>query len=296
MLSGNPIEKDLENHLGGTQAGAIPASMQLPYFYTAPGIARVNVTLEIASEPLKFEKEKGGALESDVNVLGIAYTADGTVGARFSDTLKLDFHDKKQVDEFKQKPLHYENQFDVAAGKYTLKVVFSTGGASFGKVEMPLEIDPYQSNQFAMSGLALSKQYLRVSDAGSGLDAALIEDKTPLIANGVEVIPAGTAQFHKGEPALFYFEIYEPLLLNPDPANPPGVAIRMRILDRKTGEAKQDTGLLRIDLPKENGTPVVRTAERMPVEQLQPGSYVLELAAQDTASQFARRTADFDLQ
>jgi VWFA-related protein len=294
LLSGNPIEKDLENHIAASQSGAIAASMQLPYFYTASGVARVNVTLEIASEALKFEKVKG-KFHADVNVLGIASTPDGAVGARFSDTLKLEFPDKKQVDEFKEKPLHYENQFDIAAGKYTLKVVFSSGGAGFGKVETPLTVDNYDSGQFAMSSLALSRQYLRASDAGTGLDAALIEDRTPLIAGGVEVIPTGASQFRKGEPALFYFELYEPLLVNPDPANPPAVAVRMRILDRQSGEAREDTGAMRLDLPKTAGNPVVRTAERMLVDKLPPGAYTLEMTAQDTANQFAKRTADFEI-
>jgi VWFA-related protein len=295
LLSGNPVETDLESRIAATQAGTIPASMQVPYFYTAPGIARVNVTLEIAADGIKFEKVKG-KFHADVHVLGIAYTASGSVGARFSDTLNLELPDKKQVDEFKEQPLHYENQFDVAAGQYSLKVVFSSGGASFGKVEMPLAVDPYQSSDFALSGLALSKQFVRVSDVGAGLDAALIEDKTPLITGNLEVIPSGSSQFHKGQPALFYCELYEPLLANPDPEHPAAVAIRIRVLDRQSGEVKEDTGAMRLEVPKETGNPVIRMAERVPVERLPAGAYTLEFVAQDSASQFARRTADFELQ
>jgi VWFA-related protein len=295
LLSGNPVEKDLETRISSTQAGGIPATAELPYFYTAPGIARVNLALEIASEPLKFEKVKG-KFHADINVLGIASTPDGAVGARFSDTLKLDFPDKKEVEEFQKKPLHYENQFDVAAGNYTLKVVFSSGGNNFGKVEMPLAVDQFDGAKFAISSLALSRQYVGVAQAGTGLDAALIEDRTPLIAGNVEVIPTGSSQFHKGEPALFYFELYEPLLANADPANPPAIAIRERVLNRKTGEVKADTGSLRLDMPKTMGNPVIRNAEKILVDQLSPGAYTLELTAQDTANELVKRTTDFELQ
>ncbi|HEY7392769.1 MAG TPA: VWA domain-containing protein [Bryobacteraceae bacterium] len=295
LLSGNPVEKDLETRIASTQPGAIPATAELPYFYTAPGIARVNLALEIASEPLKFEKVKG-KFHADINVLGIASTPDGAVGARFSDTVKLDFPDKKEVEEFQKKPLHYENQFDVAAGNYTLKVVFSSGGNNFGKIETPLAIDKYDSAQFAISSLALSRQYVNVADTGTGLDAALIEDRTPLIAGNVEVIPTGSSRFHKGEPALFYFELYEPLMVNADPSKPPAIAIRERILDRKTGEVKADTGGLRLDMPKTFGNPVIRNAEKILVDQLPPGAYTLELTAQDTSTQLVKRTADFELQ
>ena len=295
LLSGNPVEKNLENRIASTQSGAIPATAELPYFYSAPGIARVNLALEIASESLKFEKVKG-KFHADINVLGIASTSDAAVGARFSDTLKLDFADKKQVEEFKEKPLHYENQFDIGAGNYMLKVVFSSGGNNFGKIEMALAIDKYDGAQFAISSLALSRQYVTVAQAGNGLDAALIEDRTPLIAGNVEVIPSGSSQFHKGEPAVFYFELYEPLLVNADPAQPPAIAIRERILDRKTAEVKADTGGMRLDMPKTMGNPVIRLAEKILVDQLPPGAYTLELSAQDTANQFVKRTADFELQ
>ncbi len=294
LLSGNLVEKDLESRIASSQPGAIPATAELPYFYTSPGIARVNLALEIASEPLKFEKVKG-KFHADINVLGIASTPEGGVGARFSDTVKLEFADKKQVEEFQKKPLHYENQFDIGAGAYTLKVVFSSGGNNFGKVEAPLTIDKYDGKRFAISSLALSRQFVTVAQAGTGLDAELIEDRTPLIAGNVEVIPTGSSQFHKGEPAVFYFELYEPLLENADPANPPMIAIRERILDRTTGEAKADTGALRLDMPKTMGNPVIRNAEKMLVDQLPPGAYTLELTAQDTANQLVKRTADFEL-
>ena len=84
---------------------------------------------------LKFEKVKGKQ-HSSVNVLGIAYKPDGTIAARFSDTVDLDFDGKKEVEEFQKQPFHYENQFDVASGQYTLKVVFSSGNESFGKLQL----------------------------------------------------------------------------------------------------------------------------------------------------------------
>jgi hypothetical protein len=110
------------------------------------------------------------------------------------------------------------------------------------------------------------------------------------------VIPSGSSRFQKGEPALFYFELYEPLLINADPAQLPAIAIRERILDRKTGEVKADTGGMRLDMPKTVGNPVIRNAEKILVDQLPPGAYTLELSAQDTANQFAKRTTDFELQ
>ena len=226
--------------------------MQLPFFYTSPNEARVNVAMEIATNDLKFEKEKG-KFHAAVNVLGLAYLPDGSVGARFSDTLNLDFDDKKQAEAFKESPMHYENQFDVASGKYNLKVVYSSGGESFGKLEMPLTVDPYDDKQFSMSALALSKEVHKAADLGTGLDALLLADRVPLIVDGMQLVPYGSNHFKKTDLAAFYMELYEPLLVTGDPKSPPVVAFELRVLDGKTGEQKEDTGLIRVPCRPKKG-------------------------------------------
>jgi VWFA-related protein len=300
LLAGNPIEKTLENRAAASQAGNVAASIQLPYFYTGPNVARVNVAMEIPADVLKFEKQKG-KFQAEMNVLGIAYNADGSVGARFSDTVKREFDDRKQVEAFQQAPFHYENEFEVASGQYNLKVVFSgaagdgKSGASFGKIETPLNIDPWAS-QFGLSGLALSKQIRQQAAMAQGLDASLIEDRVPLVSEGVQVIPFGSNKFSKSGPVLFFAEIYEPLLQNADPNNKPQVAIQIRILDRKTKDQKFSTGLLRLEFADKGDNPTIPIAEKVPVDSIGAGQYTVELMVRDTAGKLATRTADFDLE
>lgn len=294
LLAGNSTEKDLETRAAAAQAGNVAASMQLPYFYTAANVARVNVAMEMSTENLKFEKQKG-KYHATINVLGLAYLPNGTVGARFSDSLKLDFDDKKQMEAFKEQPMHYENQFDVASGKYNLKVVFASSGESFGKLEMPLTVDPYDAKQFSMSGVALSKDVRKSSDLGTGLDALLLEDRVPLLADGMQLVPYGSNRFKKSELAAFYVELYEPLLVTKQPV-PPVVAFELRILDGKTGEQKEDTGLMRVGLPAQNGSPMVPVAAKIPTESLAPGVYKVEIKAVDDAGKEFKRTADIQIE
>jgi VWFA-related protein len=294
LLAGNSTEKDLETRAAAAQAGNVSASMQLPYFYTAPNVARVNVAMEIATDKLKFEKQKG-KFHATVNVLGLAYLPDGSVGARFSDSLKLDFDDKKQMEAFQERPMHYENQFDVASGKYNLKVVFASSGESFGKVEMPLIVDPYDAKQFSMSGVALSKEVRKASDLGTGLDALLLEDRVPLIAQGMQLVPYGSNHFKKTDLAAFYLELYEPLLASTQPT-PPVVVFDLRIVDAKTGEQKEDTGLMRVSLPAQTGSPTVPVAAKIPTASLSPGLYKVEIKAQDDAGKEFKRTADIQIE
>jgi hypothetical protein len=292
MLAGKPEEKQMENRIAGSQPGTIAASMLAPYFYTSVNTARVNLAIEIPPNTIKVEKQKG-KLHATVNVFGLAYKLDGTVAARFSDSLSLNFEDKKELEEFNSKPFHYDTQFDVASGHYNLKVVFNPQGAeSFGKLELPLVIDPYDGKQFSMSAVALSKNVHPVSQMGMTLDATLLEDRTPLVTQGLQLIPSGSDQFKKTDRAAFYVEIYAPALAGP---NPPKVGVKMTVVDRKTGEKKIDSGGMAADAKA--GSPLVPLGLKLPVAELAPGSYRLELKAVDSAGNVSQpRTADFEVQ
>jgi len=290
LLAGNPIEKQMETRVSGEMAGNVTGSMEAPYFYTSPNTARVNLAIGIPSNAMKFEKVKGKQ-HSSVNVLGIAYKPDGTIAARFSDTVDLDFDGKKELEEFQKQPLHYENQFDVASGQYTLKVVFSSGNESFGKLQLPLIIDPYDGKQLSMSGVALSNEMQRVADLSTGLDSELLADRKPLVVQGVQVVPSASNRFKKTDNAAVYAEIYAPLLAGP---NPPQIGIELTVVDRKTGEKKSDVAAR---APTQPGSSIVAVGLKLPVAALAPGGYRVELRALDSVGNAAKpRTADFEVE
>jgi VWFA-related protein len=292
-LAGRPEEKQLESRVAGSQPGTIAASMLAPFFYTGVNMARVNLAVEIPPNTVKFEKQKGKQ-HATVNVVGLAYKLDGTVAARFSDSLNLGLEDKKEVEEFNSKPFHYDTQFDIASGHYNLKVAFNPQGAdSFGKLEMSLVIDPYDGTQFALSAVALSKEIHPVAQMATSMNAALLEDRTPLVTQGLQLIPSGSDQFKKSDRAGFYVEIYDPLLASATP--PKQVGIQMIVIDRKTGEKKVDTGGAAADAKA--GSSLVPLGLRLPVADLAPGSYRLELKAVDSSGRTSPpRTADFEVQ
>jgi len=293
-LAGKPIEKELETRASGAQPGSWSASMQAPFFYVSPNLARVNLALDMDAAPLQFEKQRG-KMHAAVNLLGMASAGDGSVVAHFSDTLDVDLADSKEVEKLKGKPLHYETQFEMRPGSYNLKLAFTSSGEAFGKLELPLGIEPYESGQFWVSSLALSKEVRRTSEASAEIEASLLQDKTPLIAKDLQVVPSGSNLFRPGEAAMFYFEIYEPRLVNPDPKAPTVVAVEVRVLDRKTGAERSDSGLMRLDVSGNAGNLVIPVALKAPVQALAAGSYTLELTAADTADQIAKRTADFEM-
>jgi VWFA-related protein len=292
MLAGNPVEKTLESRATGTAAGTIAASMRAPFFYTGENTARVAVAVEIPSETIKFDKVKG-KMHSTVNVLGIAYKTDGTVAARFSDAVKLDLENQKEVQAFKEEPLHYENQFDIAAGTYNLKVVFDSGGESFGKLESPLTINAYDGNAFAISSVAFSQKFTKVSESDATLDSVLLEGRSPLVAGPNQFTPTGVSRFKAADKVALYFEVYDSLMTA---EQRPKVGAQLRVIDTKSQAVLADSGNVEIDSYVRPGNPVVAAALRLPVEGLKPGAYRLELKGLDTTGNFAVRTADFEIE
>jgi VWFA-related protein len=288
-LAGSPVEKTLESRVTAASPGNVTATMRAPFFYTSPDTARVAVAMEIPMDKLKFEKVKGKQ-HAAVNILGIAYKGDGTVAARFSDSVKFDFENGKEAEKAKSTPLHYENQFDILSGVYTLKVAFDSGADNFGKLETPLQINQYDGKQFAVSGLALSTKFTPTSQADSSVDAVLLEGRSPLVAGNMQFTPTGATRFSRNDPLVMYFEVYEPLLSE---EKPPQVGAQVRIIDAKTGEEKSDSGAVAISNYIRPGSPVVAAGLKVPVQSLTSGNYKVEVKALDSAGNFAIRSADF---
>jgi VWFA-related protein len=283
LLAESRVEQDLEKRAAG-QAGGAAASIQAPFFYAAPNVARVHVAMEIATEALKFENQDG-KLHAEMNILGIASTADGGVAARFSDIVKRDFDNKQELDKWKEKPLHYEKEFKIIPGHYSLTVVFSSSGASFGKVETPLAVAAYDRGQLAISGLVLSREVRPASELG--LEASLIDGGTPLIAGGMQVTPTGSNAFTTSEQAFCYFEVYTPGAVD-------AATIHLRIVESKTGAVKWDGGDARLD-PPTGSKSAIPVGLSVPIASLPSGSYQLEVTATDGADKSAKRTVEFEI-
>ncbi len=293
LLAGKPIEKDLETRAASEMPANVGVSAEAPYFYTAPNTARVNLAMDIPTSAIKFEKEKGKQ-HSSVNVLGIAYRPDNSIAARFSDTVNLDFEDKKEMQNFEKQPFHYENQFELASGQYNLRVVFSSGSESFGKVVLPLSIDDYDGKKFTLSSVTLSNDLHPATELATGLDAELLEDRKPLIIRGMQIVPSASDHFKKTDTAAIYLELYAPALLTP---NPPKIGVEMIVTDRKSGQQKMHIGITDTAKDIQPGNPVMPLGLKLPVNSLAAGSYRVQLRGIDSIGGVTNfHSADFEVE
>lgn len=291
MLKGKPEGKVLEERAASSAPSDFPVSLRAPYFYTSAEVARVSLSLTVPASSLGFEKQKG-QFHYEIDILGIAYDDKNSVAARFSDRVKMDLG-KKEHKQFSKVPFNYRNNFSIAPGKYTLKVVLSGGGQKFGKYEYPLVIDPYGASQFHISSVALSNQMQPVSQLTAGLEEALLEERIPLVAKGVEIIPSSDNRFSRDEKVGLYVEVYEPLMQNP---NPPRVGIIYNVFDQKTNQQVFTSNTILVNTFAEEGNPVIPVGIYVPVDRLAEGEYRLELLARDAMGNVSpQHTATFEI-
>jgi VWFA-related protein len=287
-LDGKPIQKQMELQAAGSQPGAIHGSLQAPFFYSGPNIAQVNLAMEIPGDSLIFNKDKG-KYHANVNVLGIAYNPDGSVGARFNDTLNLDL-EKDEWKEFTKQPYHYQNQFDAAPGAYKLSVVLSSGGDNFAKFEKPLKIDDFDGKKFTLGGVVLSKTIQAVDQIPTDVDATLLEDRTPMIVKGMQITPAANYAFKQSDKVVIYSQVYEPLLKSDAP---PRVVAGYSIIDASNKQVFF-SGPIPLEEYIQKGNAVVPFGLMVPLKDLPPGNYRLVLQAADGAhNQAPKREVQF---
>jgi len=288
VLSGTTAERDLEAHMTANASPTITgASMTVPFFYTAANTARVHVALEVPAGTMEFVKEKG-KFRAAMNVVGMAWLPDGTVRGRFSDSVKLSFDDNKEVDAFRARPFLYEKQFPIGPGKYNFRLVFSSAAKQFGRVEAPLNIEPWEPKEFALSGLALVRSVHQAKESLGGLDVEVVDDRAALVANGVEMTPTGSNHFRRSEKAYIYAEIYEPAMT--------AIGVHMELLEAGGGKVVRDFGLTRVRVPEVTGTQSVPVGLILNAPEVAAGTYTLRITAMDAANRQAVRTVDVVLE
>jgi hypothetical protein len=176
-------------------------------------------------------------------------------------------------------PAHYETQMQVPPGHYSLEVVLSDGFES-ERADVPLEIDPWNGEQLALSSVALCRR-MRDADvaAKETAEANFAPQYVRLVSRGVQFTPAGDDRFAKNAQLFAYFQVYEPLLANDLGTK---VTAEMRIVDATTGKVRQDLQSVDAAEYAEAGGTVLRVAREIPISELPPGDYRLEVRATDS--------------
>ena len=258
-------------------AAQLPLMFRPSYFYDAPQMLRVLVSARIQTAKVELNK-KGNQLSSDLNVMGIAYAEDGSVSARFSETLHLSV-DKDKEQNFRNSSIGYRNYFRLRPGKYRLKLVASDEANNLGSAEQFLELPAMPNNGLAASSLVLAEGIQRLPDLIRDLQAKLLDDSEPLIFSGVQISPSIENRATLNSALPVFFKLY-----NVRSGNPPNLVAKAKLLGEKGEEfSVPDAISLDADTMSRTGDEAV-VGLNLPFKGVTPGKYKLVIETSDTGS------------
>jgi hypothetical protein len=282
-LAGTSLSKQMEDFATSGNVGRIPLALQAGFFYTSAKAARVYITIDFSSGAAK-----------EFRMLAMAYRRDGALASRSSDTEEMGEGDSSFLNVLGWN--HYEAQMELLPGDYDLRSVLSED-SKFGKAEMPLTVDSYDSKQLGISSIFVCKQFHDHRETTVVPDPkrpSTLSDFIPLVSKGREFTPTGDTNFRKKEIFFVYYEVYEPLL-----ASVPATAVqtRLRIINAKTGRVGTDTGWQSAESWMEPDSSVIHITPEVGLKNVNKGSYRIEVQASDSAGRTTgTRTATFSIE
>lgn len=278
VLAGSRSEKSIMSAIA-SPAGAtqLPVTFRALYFYDSPGLARIPVSAKIRAASLEMKK-KGGQLAGDINVMGVAYAEDGSVSARFSETMHLVVDKEKEAD-FRKQNIAYRNHFRLRPGKYRLKLAIADEKGKIGSAEQSLAVPPLTQGDLAASSLVLAEKVTRLPALIQDLQMKLLDDSDPLMFNGMQVMPSVENEFSGDEPVGAVFKIY----------NLSGAAGKRNLVAQiqLTNEKGDSQTLPPIPLDDHlylTGKTEGLVGIRLPLSKVTPGKYRLLISASEGAS------------
>lgn len=258
-------------------ATQLPIIFRPAYFYDSPRIARVLVAAKIRMEKMAFKK-KSGQMGTDLNLMGIAYAEDGSIAARFSETLPIVF-DKEKEGEFRKRNLAYRNYFKLRPGKYRLKLAASDESNNLGSAEQFLEVPALPDKGFAGSSIVLVEQTSQLPGLIQNLQTQLLNESDPLIYSGLQIEPRVENRLPVNSSVPVLFSIYN----LPGRSDQWELVAKAKLLDEKgEGLALNPIFLKKLMFPTSNSGVVVGI--NLEFKGVSPGKYRLFIEITELAS------------
>jgi VWFA-related protein len=278
VLASSRQEKALLTALASpSSATQVPILFRPAYFYDSPRSARVLVSTRVRMGKIAFRK-RAGQMGADLNLMGVAYAEDGSIAARFSETLPVSF-DKENEAEFRKGNLAYRNYFKLRPGKYRLKLAVSDESNNLGAAEQVLDVPPLPNGNFAGSSIVLAEQTSRLPDMIQNLQSQMLDQSDPLLYSGLQVEPSVDNRLPVNAAVRVLFRLYNV----PGRSDAWDFVARAKLIDEKgEGSALTPISLQKAMVPSGTGEAVVGLS--LPFKGVPEGRYRLVLDISDAVS------------
>lgn len=175
--------------------------MSTAFFRLSDDRFYVPVSIAVPGSEIPFAR----ASEQDratIDVIGLMRDPQQRAVGRLRDTVKLQVQPAQEV---KRKTVQYETGFTLPPGKYRLKVVVRENqSGAVGSYESDVVVPDLRRAPVKLSSVVLGTQ----TQAVTGRNAI-----SPLARGGTMLVPSLTHVVSTGQPLYFYYEVYEPALV-----------------------------------------------------------------------------------
>ena len=137
-----------------------------------------------------------------IDVIGLMRDTEQRPVGRMRDTVKVAV---QQTQDVKRKTVQYETGFTLPPGRYRLKVVLRENqSGAVGSYESDVVVPDMRRLPVKLSSVVLGTQTQPVTQRNA---------VSPLARNGTMLVPSLTHVVSTGQPLYFYYEVYEPALV-----------------------------------------------------------------------------------
>lgn len=276
-LAGSKGERSLMSAISSpTPATQLPVIFRPVYFYDSPQLARVPISAKIKRGTIELKK-KGGLLVNALDVMGVAYGEDGSVAARFSETLNLAV-EKEREEQFRNSDIPYRNYIKLRPGKYQLKLAIADEKGKVGTSEQTLSVPPMPASGLASSSLVISQEMAQLPELIRNMQARLLDETDPLIYKGIQILPPVENTLHRDSPVAVFYKLYNLASSGPEL----NLTAKVQLIDEK-GQAN-DLPLMDLDeAAYPTGPSEVAIGFNLPLKELSPGKYQLKVETVDAS-------------
>jgi VWFA-related protein len=275
-LAGSKGERSLMSAISSpTPITQLPVSFRPVFFYDSPQLARVPISARIQRGTIELKK-KGGLMVNAVDVMGVAYAEDGSVAARFSETLNLAI-EKEREELFRNSDIPYRNYIKLRPGKYQLKLAIADEKGKVGTSEQTLAVPPMPAG-LASSSLVVSQEMTQLPDLIKNMQTRLLDEADPLIFKGIQILPPVGNTVRRENPIAVFYKLYN---LEGNEASR-SLTANVQIIDEK-GQVSEIPPMDLEEAAYPTGPSEVAIGFNLPLKDLPPGKYQLKVETVDKA-------------
>ncbi|MEW5979894.1 MAG: VWA domain-containing protein [Acidobacteriota bacterium] len=278
-LAGSKRERTLMSAIDSPQPQShVPLAFSSSYFYDSPQLARVPIFARIKGGTMEVKK-KGSNYLLEGEVMGVAYAEDGSVAARFSESLEI-MVDKEREEALKTQDIPYKNYFKLRPGKYRVKLAVSDQKGKLGTAEETLSVPQLPEGQAATSSLIVTQQLSQLPELIQNIQVRLLDEADPLIYKGLQITPPVETVVEKDHPVALYYKIYN-LKASEQSMD---LAAKLQFIDAG-GQTIDGPALDLDDVAYPTGPGEVAIGLNLPMKSLAPGKYKVHIETQEASAQ-----------